>query len=466
MKPILILAALIGFAGWAHAAENEKKKPNIVLILADDLGTGEVGCYGQKIITTPNIDLLAKQGMKFMQAYSPSPVCAPTRCCLMTGLDTGHAYIRDNQEMKPEGQLPIPDSAMTIAEVLKKGGYATACIGKWGLGMVGTSGDPIRQGFDFFYGDNCQRVAHNHYTDHLWKNDEKVVLAGNVVGNVMGKQYAPDLMADEAIKWLGEQQKDKPFFLYFATTLPHVSLQAPKDAVAAYKGKVGQETPFVPKKGDYVECDEPRATYAAMVTKIDDYVGRIMGKLKEMGVADNTIVIFASDNGPTFNAGTDSKWFGSTEGRKGLKEEVYEGGIWVPMIAWWPGHVKAGTQTEYATELYDLFPTFAQIGQVDINDVKTDGISLVPVIEGKDAKSHDYLYWEIHMKGGRRALRQGDWKIVQNNVKKGGDVELYDLAADPDEKKNLAADKPEKVKEMVKLMQGARTESEVKAWNF
>ena len=241
--------ALMAVGTRVEAAE---KRPNIVLILADDLGPGEVGYNGQEKIRTPNIDALAREGMRLTNAYAPSPVCGPTRCSLLTGLDQGHAYIRDNKELKPlEGQEPIPASAVTIAEVLKKGGYATACVGKWGLGPVGSSGDPLRHGFDFYFGQNCQRVAHNHYADHVWRNEERVGLDG--------KQYVPDLMADEAVGWL-KGHREGPFFLYFATTLPHVSLQAPEEEVAKYRGKVGVETPF-PGKGDYVPCAEPRGTY-------------------------------------------------------------------------------------------------------------------------------------------------------------------------------------------------------------
>jgi arylsulfatase A-like enzyme len=445
----------------------EAKKLNIVFILADDLGVGDVGCYGQTKIQTPNIDRLAKQGMRFTQAYSPSPVCAPTRCGLLTGMSMGHAYIRDNKEIQPEGQLPIPDDAVTIAEELKRAGYTTACIGKWELGPVGSSGDPTKQGFDFFFGDNCQRVAHNHYPDHVWKNDQRIDLDGGGPQVVKGKHFVPDMMRDEALNWLAEN-KDKPMFLYFSTTLTHVSLQAPDDAVALYKGKFDEPEPF-PGKGSYVKCDAPRATYAAMVTRLDQHVGQIVDQIEKLGLSDNTIVIFASDNGPTFKVGgADSEFFNSAMGRRGLKEEVYEGGIRVPLIVRWPGRIQAGSTSDFATVLYDLFPTFDQIaGQSAPSSI--DGVSLIPTLIGSgDQKAHDCLYFEFASHGGQRALRQGNWKAVQTGLKKDphAPVQLYDLASDPNEAKDVAKEHPEIVQKLSKLMREARTPAVVAGWNF
>ncbi len=442
----------------ARAAE-KKDRPNIVLILADDLGPGELGCYGQQIIQTPNIDRIAKEGMRFTQAYSSSPVCAPARCSLLTGLHTGHCFIRDNKEIKPEGQLPIPADTVTIAKVLKAEGYATACVGKWGLGPSGSSGDPNAQGFDFFYGHICQRVAHNHYTDHIWKNGQRVELDG--------KQYTPDLMADEAINWL-KAQKNQPFFLYFATPLPHVSLQVPEDGLAKYRGKLGEEIPF-PGKGDYPPCAEPKATYAAMISRIDDYVGRIMNELKELGVDEKTLVIFASDNGPTFaSVGGQAEFFNSALGLRGLKEDVYEGGIRVPMIARWLGKIQAGSEEDRPTVLYDFFATVCEAAQTK-DAPKTDGVSMLPVYVGHKLQfERPPMYWEFHSKGGQQAVRIGNWKGVRIGMQKNPDVaiELYDLASDPKESKDVAKEHPEVVKQMQEHMENDRTKSEMSGWNF
>jgi len=439
----------------------EHKQPNIVLLLADDLGPGDLGCYGQKIIETPNIDRIYREGMHFTQAYCGSPVCAPSRCTLLTGLHTGHAAIRDNKEIKPEGQWPMPEGTVTVAKLLQSAGYATACIGKWGLGPVGSSGEPNKMGFDYFYGYNCQRVAHNHYGQWVWRNDEHVKLDG--------KTYVPDLMAAEAVKWVGEH-KDRPFFLYFATTLPHVALQAPGEAVAKYRAKVGKETRFA-GKGDYPPCDEPNATYAAMVTRLDDHVGMILAELRKQGLDNNTLVLFASDNGPTFKAvGVDPEFFGSALNFRGLKEDIFDGGLRMPFIVRWPGKVKAGAESGHVMALWDLLPTFMDLGGVvSDKEIATDGVSIVPTILGREGqREHEYLYWEFGPKGGQRAVRKGNWKAVQLGLKKNpnASVELYDLANDPGEKHDVAAEHPEVVAEMKRIMRQGRTEATVKEWNF
>jgi arylsulfatase A-like enzyme len=456
-------------AGQAQQQHRHDRRPNILLILADDLGPGDLGCYGQTIIRKPNVDRLANEGMRFTTAYTGSPVCGPSRCSLLTGLHTGHCYVRDNKELKPaEGQLPIPDDAVTLAELLKHGGYATACIGKWGLGPPGSSGDPITQGFDFFYGHNCQRVAHNHYTDHVWHNDEKVVLDGNTPGNVTGRQYVPDLMADQAVRWI-RRHKDQPFFLDFATPLPHVSLQAPADAVAAYVDRIGPEEPM-PRRGDYVPCAHPRATYAAMVTRMDDHVGRLLAELKSLGLEDDTVVIFASDNGPTFQrVGGHPEFFRSALGLRGLKEDVYEGGIRCPLVVRYPGHVRPGSTSDFVTALYDLFPTALDLAHLPA-PTKTDGVSIVPTLTGHaDAqKPHDYLYWEFGPRGGQKAIRQGNWKLVQVGLKRNPHVrpELYDLATDPTESHDVARAHPDVVERLMALMRSAHTPSDQPNWNF
>jgi len=460
-------------------------RPNIVFLLADDLGPGDLGCYGQKIIATPNIDRLAGEGMRFTTAYAGSPVCAPSRCTLLTGLHTGHAYIRDNKEIKPEGQWPMPGDSVTVAKVLKSAGYATACVGKWGLGPVGSSGEPGRQGFDFFYGYNCQRVAHNHYGEWVWRNGERE--------KVEGKKYVPDLMAEEAVKWVGEH-RDGPFFLYFATTLPHVSLQAPEEEIARYRGKVGTEERFG-GKGDYPPCDEPKATYAAMVSRLDKHVGMILDRLRESGLEENTVVFFMSDNGPTFKAvGVDPDYFSSAMGLRGLKEDVYEGGIREPLIVRWKGKVKAGAVSEHVTAMWDFMPTFLEVAGVKVKGqtalvmgtmpspqpspgvpgegerLASDGISILPTILGHlgEQKEHEYLYWEFGPKGGQRAVRKGNWKGVHVGLKKNPDaaVELYDLASDPGERKDVSGKHPDVVAEMKRILREGRTEAGVKEWNF
>jgi len=444
---------------FASAALAVPPPPNIVLILADDLGPGELGCYGSTQIHTPNIDALAHDGIRFTQAYAPAPVCAPTRCSLLTGLHQGHAYIRDNLEIKPEGQTPLPAGTVTVAQLLKNAGYSTACIGKWGLGPVGSTGDPLKNGFDFFFGHNCQRVAHNHYTNHVWRNDDRVELDG--------KTYTPDLMADEAIKWV-DAHHDKPFFLYFATPLPHVSLQAPEEDVAKYRGKFGPEKP-APKQGDYAPCPEPHATYAAMVTKIDDYVGRLANQIKQLKLDDNTVIIFASDNGPTYNAGTDSAFFNSTSGLRGLKEQLYEGGIRVPMIVRWPGHTPAGATSDLQTALFDLMPTALDLANQSSPE-RCDGISLLPTIDAhpENQRQHDYLYFESWARNGQKALRQGNWKAVRTGLRKdpNAPVQLYDLATDPDESTDVAQQHPDIVQKLSNLMREAHTPAAIKKWEF
>lgn len=463
----LVLLCCLPAVAQTTAPAASNRPPNFVFILADDLGIGEIGCYGQKWIRTPNTDRLAAEGIRFTEAYSPAPLCAPTRCSFLTGLHQGHAAIRHNVEVQPEGQMPLPAGTTTFATLLQRGGYATACIGKWGLGPVGSSGDPLKQGFDFFYGHNCQRVAHNHYTDHVWRNDERVDLEGNTVENIRGKQFAPDLMADEAIAWM-TAHRDGPFLLYFATPLSHGSLQAPEEAVAKYRGVI-PEAPAYPGKGEeYCACPEPHATYAAMVTRIDDYVGRIMAELKTLGLDDSTVVVFASDNGPAVFGGADSAFFHSTGGRRGLKHDLYEGGIRAPMIVRWPGRVKAGSTSNLQTVLYDWMPTLLELaGQPPA--ARTDGVSLVPALtaSGQQAE-HPFLYFEHGGKGGQKAVRRGKWKALwvglSRDPQKPG--ALYDLDADPNETTDVAAKNPDVMRELTRLREQSHEPATVKAWDF
>jgi len=444
------------------SSANRKKKPNIVYILADDLGYAELGCYGQKKIKTPNIDKLATEGMKFTQHYSGNPVCAPSRCALMTGLHTGHTQVRGNKQMGGTegwvlgstigGQWPLEAGTVTVAEILQDAGYTTGAFGKWGLGIVGTTGDPNKQGFDHFYGYICQRQAHTFYPNHLWRDGEVEWIEANKDGQE--KVYSHDLIAQEALKFI-RTNKDNPFFLYVPFTIPHMALQVPEDSLAEYRGK----WPDPPYKGDkgYFAHPNPRACYAAMVTRMDKDVGRIMSLLKELALDDNTLVIFTSDNGPTFNGGSDSAFFESAKPLRGLKASVYEGGIRVPYIARWPGRIKAASTSNHISAFWDFLPTCCElIGEDPPQDI--DGITMLPTLFGRDQeqRKHEYMYWELR---GQQAIRMGKWKALR--LKPGRKIELYDLDSDIAESKDLADEHPEIVAEMAEIFRTGRTESEV-----
>lgn len=433
-------------------------RPNIVFILADDLGYAELGCYGQKIIRTPHLNQLAAEGMRFTRFYSGNAVCAPSRCVLMTGKHPGHAFIRSNSEVKPEGQTPIPADTVTVAELLKAKGYATAAIGKWGLGPMGSTGDPTKQGFDLFFGYNCQRHAHNHYPTWVWRNDQRVTLDGNDGGHT-GKQHTHDLMEAEALRFL-QENKGRPFFLYVPFTIPHLALQVPEDSLAEYKGK-WDDPPYEGGRG-YQPHPHPRAAYAAMVTRLDRSVGRILERLNTLGLDENTIVFFSSDNGPTHGGagGSDSAFFESAGPLRGLKGSLYEGGIRVPFLARWPGRIAPGRVSDLAGGSQDILPTACELAGAAVpKDV--DGISIVPTLLGKgEQKKHEYLYWEFPGYGGQQAIQMGDWKAVRQNLNKGRVVtELYNLGADLGEKQDVAAKHPEIVVRLEKQMRAARVPS-------
>lgn len=441
-----------------------ERKPNIIFILVDDLGYGDLGVYGQKYIQTPVLDKMAAEGISYSQFYSGSPVCAPSRSTLMTGMHTGHTHIRGNKEVQPEGQEPLLDSIITIAEMLKSSGYKTAAFGKWGLGFVDTEGDPINQGFDTFFGYNCQRQSHRYYPDHLWNNNVRVDIPNNSPKNRSG--YAPDIIQKQALSFI-ENNKDEPFFLFLPYTLPHAELVIPDDSLFdKYKGKF-EESPF--KGNDYVEGqsvtgyssqDYPKAAYAAMVNRIDVYVGQVLSKLKELGLDENTLVIFTSDNGPSIEGGANPDFFRSSGIYKGYKRDVYEGGIRVPFIAKWKGKIKPGSMSDHISALWDILPTLAEVAGMEIQH-NIDGISLLPSMLGKEQSQHKYLYWEFHEQGGKQAVRKDDWKAVRLNVKLkvSSPVELYNLAEDPTETNDIAEKHPEKVKELEALMKEAHVES-------
>lgn len=479
----MVFAAAV-IAATALVAAN---RPNIVYILADDLGYGDLGCYGQRYIKTPNLDRLAREGMRFTQHYSGSPVCAPSRCVLLTGKHTGHAAVRDNYELggwergAREGQLPLPADTPTLARMLKAQGYATAAIGKWGLGGPETTGEPNRAGFDLFYGYLCQRLAHNYYPDHLWRNRAQVMLDNPYFSahqklqgdpedpasyaGYKGNDYAPDLMAKEALGFI-RANKDRPFFLYAPFPVPHAALQVPEDSVAPYVG-VLPDQPYTGDKG-YLPHPTPHAAYAGMISRMDAQIGQILALLKELNLEKNTLVIFSSDNGATFNGGTDTPFFKSNGSLRGLKTQLYEGGIRVPMIARWSGTIPQGTTSDLPSAFWDVVPTVAEL--VGCKPLPgTDGISFAPTLFGRPGqKRHESLYWEYHSGGGWQAVRWGDWKGIRRNAHKSpdGPIELYDLARDVAETKNVAAQHPDVVQRIADLMRSSRAPSFVAAWNF
>jgi arylsulfatase A-like enzyme len=466
--PTLLVGLFVSSVLFLHDTEvsalQENPKPNIVFILADDLGYGDLGFLGQPYIETPNIDRLAREGMFFTNHYSGAPVCAPSRSALITGLHTGHTPVRGNFEVQPEGQYPMPDTLQTLSKIFQQAGYVTGAFGKWGLGFVGTSGDPRKQGFEQFYGYNCQRYAHRYYPAYLWENQTKVNLPGNDWTTKI--TYAPDLIQEKTLAFIEKNQKN-PFFLFMPIVMPHAELAAPDDAIfQKYRAKFGEEKAHIaPKGGDYgpdmlipgyQSTDHPRATFAAMVERTDRYVGEVMAKLEELGIDENTIIIFTSDNGAHFEGGTDYDFFNSNGPFRGLKRDLYDGGIHVPMIIKWPGKVKAGSQSDHVSAFWDWLPTFAEM--LGEKSPGIDGISFLPSLLGKGKQTkHDHLYWEFHELGGRQAVLKDGWKLVKYQVKDQTKltVELFDLSLDPSESKNLASENPQKVAELEKLIQKA-----------
>ena len=465
------------------------EKPNIVYILADDLGYNELGCYGQDTIETPNIDALAANGIRFTQHYSGSPVCAPSRCVLMTGKHTGHAYIRGNDEWGErgdtwnfakavedpnlEGQRPLPVGTKTIGTLLQGVGYKTAIVGKWGLGAPLTNSIPTKMGFDFFYGYNCQRQAHTFYPKHLWKNEQKDWLDNELVvpGTKLAEgadpndpasyskyrlsEYAPELMLEEALGFVREN-KESPFFLYFASPIPHVPLQAPASWVEYYQEKLGPEDPYLGNKG-YFPNRTPRATYAAMVSYLDEQVGDIVSELKDLGLYENTLILFSSDNGPTYNGGSDSAYFESASPFKSeygwAKGFSTEGGIRVPMIASWEGMIKGGRTSQHVSAFWDVLPTLCELSGARVpSDV--DGLSFVPNLLGEPQEPHEFLYWEFPAYEGQQAVRMGDWKALRKGIFRGNmDLELYNLKTDPREQFDVSAAYPEVVGRIEAIME-------------
>ena len=446
-----------------------KRKPNIIFIMADDLGYAELGCYGQKKIKTPHIDQLAAEGMKFMNYYTGSAVCAPARCNLMTGKHAGHAFIRNNHEVGGwdtfKGQLPLPAGTPTVASILKQKGYTTGAFGKWGLGAPNSTGDPLNLGFDRFFGYNCQRHAHNLYPKFLIDDRKEYPLEGNTRG-LTGKHYAPQVIADKMLEFV-EQNKDKPFFVYYPTVIPHLALQIPEEELAQYKDK-WPETPYNGKS--YLPHPTPKACYAAMITFMDRQVGRLTKLLKRLGLDDDTIIMFTSDNGTThIKNQVDYEFFESVGPLRGLKGSLYEGGIRVPMIARWPEKIEPGTVTDHLSAHYDIMATLADVvGAKPSGD--TDGISFLPALlshpGGQD--KHEFLFWDFAGYGGQIAVRMGKWKGIKQKVRENpaAPLELYDLEADISEQNNVADEHPDIVSKIEKIILAERTRPLTERFRF
>ena len=481
-----ILMCLVLFGAIVPAVPgrgaDSPRKPNIVFILADDLGYRELGCFGQKLIRTPHLDRLAQQGMRLTQHYAGNAVCAPSRCVLMTGRHPGHAFVRNNREMKPEGQFPIPAHELTLGEVLQGQGYVTGAFGKWGLGGPGSTGDPMNQGFDRFFGYNCQRVAHSYYPPHLWSDKDKLMLKNDppVPGHASlpknadpndprsydlfkGQDYAPDRINEQVLEFV-KANKDKPFFLYYPTIIPHVALHVPDDELAPYLALQWDDPPFTRGSGyGYTPHFTPRAAYAAMITRMDRYVGNLLSLLDELKLADNTIVVFSSDNGTThLGEEVDVTFFNSVGELRGLKGSLYEGGVRVPTIVRWPNHVAAGTASDTISGFEDWMPTLLDlIDEVDAIPAATDGVSIAPALLDQEQALRPFLYREFSGYGGQQSVRVGSWKAVRQKTSTGNlNVELYNLAADPGEQHDRAADHPKLVQRLTNLMTSERTRSD------
>ena len=499
----LIIACSL-FSCSVMQAQKVVQRPNIIYILMDDLGYGDLQCYGQQKIETPNIDKLRENGMKFTQHYSGSPVSAASRCVLMTGMHSGHSQIRGNDEMASrgavsnydsmyvhkelEGQYPLKAGTMTLGRMLQQAGYGTGCFGKWGVGYPGSEGVPNKQGFDSFFGYNCQRQAHTYYPPFLYDNDQRIYLKNRVMNphselleagadpynsasydKYVQKEYANDLIFDRLLSFV-DQHKTSPFFVMWTTPLPHVSLQAPERWVQYYVKKFGDEKPYTGEKG-YLPCRYPHATYAAMISYFDEQVGKLLDKLKKDGLYDNTLIVYTSDNGPTFNGGSDSPWFNSG----GLFNSEYgwgkcflhEGGIRVPAIFIWPGKIAPNTETDHICSFQDIMPTFAEI--VKRKCPPTDGISFLPTLLGEKDKqlAHAFLYWEFPDLDGEKAIRWGKWKGLLKNIKKGNTkMLLFDLDNDIKEEHDVAAKYPDVVKKMEIMMKQSTVPAENKKFRM
>ena len=425
----------------APAAEApDPKCPNVIFILSDDLGYGDLGCYGQKKIKTPNIDRIAAEGMRFTQAYAGCTVCAPSRCSLMTGLHTGHSTIRGNGS--PE--VPLRADELCVAEVFKAAGYSTALIGKWGVGENGTSGAPNKKGFDFFFGYLTQVAAHNYYPPFIWRNTEKFPLEGNADGKK--GVYTHDLFMNEALKYVREN-REHPFFLYLPLTIPHANNEAKPNGM-----QVPSDAPYADETWPPVEKN-----FAAMITRMDSGIGTLMASLKELGIDERTLVIFTSDNGPHNEGGHNASFFNSGGPLRGIKRDLYDGGIRMPAVARWPGRIAAGQVSDQVWAFWDFLPTMSELlGQKPPANI--DGVSILPALLEQKNVERAPLYWEFHERGFSQAVRKGDWKAVRPGLQK--PLELYDLNKDISEKNDVAEQHPDVMAQMETYLKTARTDSE------
>ncbi|MEO8025177.1 MAG: arylsulfatase [Bryobacteraceae bacterium] len=430
-------------AGLAAQAQSATQRPNILLILADDLGYGDLGCYGQTRIRTPHIDRLAAEGTRFTSAYAGSTVCAPSRCALMTGFHTGHGRVRGNHE--PD--LPLQPGDPSVSKLLKNAGYRTGLFGKWSLGQLGSTGYPTKQGFDEWFGYFSQVHAHNYYPEHLLSNDTDYFMKGNL--GTQHKDYAPDMFTARAVDFLKQQSAAQPFFLHVSYTTPHANNEMGRDTGNGMQ--VPSDAPYSGESWPQVEKN-----FAAMVTRMDSDVGKLLDTLRAKQLAGNTLVIFTSDNGPHAEGGHKPDFFGSRGGLRGIKRDLYEGGIRVPTIARWPGQTPAGKTSDFAWAFWDFLPTAAELAGAPVPP-NLDGISIAPTLLGKNQKPHDHLYWEFHEKVFHQAVRAGNWKAVRKGL--AVPIELYDLATDPAEQHDVSAQQPAVVERMRGILANARTES-------
>ena len=465
----------------APIASAKSRPPNILFILADDLGYGDLGAFGQHRIRTPNLDRLATEGMRLTRHYSGNAVCAPSRCVLLTGRHPGHAWIRDNREAQPEGQEPLPAGTVTLARLLQENGYATGAFGKWGLGSPGSTGDPLNQGFDRFFGYNCQRVAHNYYPPHLWDNDRWLLLLNPIFSphqrfpagldpndpahyvRYSGQEYAPDLIQERALQFIRDH-RHQPFFCFVPSTIPHLALQVPEDSLAEYDGQF-PDSPYL-GTASYLPHRTPRAAYAALVTRLDRDVGQLMTLLQELGLREQTVVVFTSDNGPLWDrfGGTDTEFFNSAGGLRGRKGSLYEGGVRVPCVVSWPGHIPAGTQSDRVTGFEDWLPTLLELaGLKSAVPPGLDGRSFAPTLRGRSQRERPFLYREFPAYGGQQSVIAGRWKLIRQNLQRTNTPtiinELYDLEADPTESRNVASEHPQVVTRLDALLQQEHTPS-------
>ena len=453
MNKLIVCLILLAACPFSPA---EDSKPNIIYILLDDAGYGDFSCYGQTLFETPNVDRLAAEGMKFSDHYSGSTVCAPTRCCLMTGVHTGHSYVRGNREVKPEGQAAMPADIVTMPRLLKNAGYTTGAFGKWGLGAPSSPSDPAEH-FDLFYGYNCQREAHSYYPTHLWRNKTKESLDG--------KTYTATMIMDEALQFVRDN-KSGPFFAFLPLTIPHAAMHAPEEHMAPWRKKFPEFESVVGKYSG-PEVKNPIAAFAAMMTLMDEGVGDLMSLLQELDIDDNTIVLFSSDNGPHKEGGHDPEFFNSNGPLRGHKRDLYEGGIRAPLIARWPGKIKAGSISNHISAHWDMLPTFCELAGSK-SPAGIDGKSMVAELTGQGAQpKHEFLYWEFYERGGKRAVRFDKWKAVQLNltgVNQTSGVELYDLSKDVGEEHDIASANPEIVNRAIEYFTASHTPSEF--WAF